>query len=139
MNNKLLITLLILITLYVLYPFRPIVIENKSILNNISTIIDMEIDGIEMFYPVIIVDDINDITLINHEKIHFYQMRDSLPIVYHIMYLGYYIRYRLSGMNSIEAYLNLCFEKEAYDKENDLNYLKTRIPFTHFIYLSEKR
>ncbi len=128
-------SLLILLMFYLLYPFKPIIIQNDLILDSTSIIVGGKIDGLEFFYPFTIVRDLNDQTVIRHELIHFKQIQDSLPIVYHLLYLKYYINNRMAGMNHNWAYLNICFELEAYAKENDKDYWNNRIPFSHFLYL----
>lgn len=58
----------------------------------------------------------NDIDL-NHEKIHLRQQLELLIIFFYLIYLVEWI---------IKGYRNISFEKEAYDNEDNLNYLKTR-------------
>ena len=64
--------------------------------------------------------------LINHEKIHLRQQLELLIIPFYIWYLSeYYIRY-LKYKNADLAYRNISFEKEAYENDQNLNYLKNR-------------
>ena len=58
----------------------------------------------------------NDIDL-NHEKIHLAQQIELLVIPFYIIYLIEWI---------FKGYRQICFEKEAYNNENNLDYLKTR-------------
>jgi len=66
----------------------------------------------------------NDPEMINHEKIHLRQQLELLVFPFYILYLLHYlinlIRYKKHDL----AYRNIVFEKEAYDYETDLNYLK---------------
>jgi hypothetical protein len=80
------------------------------------------------FYPFIICGSKTDITpeLINHERIHLRQQRELLIIPFYIWYLIAYYR---------KGYLNVSFEKEAYDNDLDLNYLKKRNIFAFRKYL----
>lgn len=80
------------------------------------------------FYPFIICASKTDITpqLINHERIHLRQQRELLIIPFYIWYLIAYYR---------KGYLNVSFEKEAYDNDLDLNYLKKRNIFAFRKYL----
>lgn len=55
--------------------------------------------------------------VINHEAIHFAQMKDYFYVFYYPVYLYQCIRY---------GYRNCPFEKEAYDNDDNLDYLKTR-------------
>ena len=67
-----------------------------------------------------------NVTLVNHELIHLRQQLELLVLPFYIWYgLEYVLRF-LKYRNHQEAYRNICFEREAYSKENDLEYLKTR-------------
>jgi hypothetical protein len=67
-----------------------------------------------------------DSLIINHEKIHFQQQIELLILPFYLLYLINYcinlVRYR----NHDLAYYNICFEKEAYANDQNLNYLKGR-------------
>ncbi len=71
------------------------------------------------FFPFIFVspDTTIDKYLINHEKIHLRQQLELLIIPFYIWYL---IELKFKG------YYNICFEKEAYENDFDLSYLKKR-------------
>ncbi len=64
--------------------------------------------------------------LINHEKIHLRQQLELLIVPFYIWYLSeYYIKY-LKYKDPNLAYRNISFEKEAYENEQNSDYLKTR-------------
>jgi len=67
----------------------------------------------------------------NHEKIHTSQMKELLYLFFYIIYLLNYIINILSfKFRSIkESYRNIKFEKEAYQNERDMSYLKNRKHF----------
>lgn len=70
--------------------------------------------------------------LINHEKIHLKQQLELLIIPFFVIYvLEFYIRL-LQYNNWKMAYRNISFEREAYENEKDLNYIKRR-PLWNFI------
>lgn len=71
------------------------------------------------FWPFIFIAPGVRITpeLINHERIHLRQQLEMLILPFYIWYL---IALFTKG------YMNISFEKEAYDNERNLNYLKTR-------------
>ena len=80
-------------------------------------------------YPFIVLSyrqDMDNDVLINHEKIHIKQQIEMLIVPFFLWYgfefLIRFIHYR----NSRQAYLNISFEKEAYQNEKDLHYLKQR-------------
>lgn len=80
-------------------------------------------------WPFIFLSDktsLLDPVLLNHEKIHLRQQLESLLIFFYVIYLGSYLINRFKGMQATEAYLNICFEREAYFYEHHPNYLKTR-------------
>ncbi|MBK7341583.1 MAG: hypothetical protein IPQ10_12640 [Saprospiraceae bacterium] len=90
-------------------------------------------------WPFIVVDDhslINDTALINHERIHLRQQLELLIIFFYFIYGLHYLIQLLKGMDRHQAYLNICFERESYLYESDLDYLDNRraFSFLNFIY-----
>jgi hypothetical protein len=79
---------------------------------------NMDIAGIAIF-PFIFINPKVKITpeLINHEKIHIRQQLELLIIPFYIWYLIEIYR---------KGYRNNRFEREAYDNEHNLHYLKRR-------------
>lgn len=79
------------------------------------------------FFPFIFVNDASDIdeVLINHEKIHLRQQLELGIIPFYIWYL--IALYRV-------GYMEIKFEREAYDNENNLEYLKNRKPYSFMKY-----
>jgi len=71
---------------------------------------------------------IDDVTL-NHEAIHTAQMKEMLYVFFYLWYLVEWIVRLIKYKNANEAYLNICFEREAYIYEEELDYLETRKPF----------
>ena len=68
----------------------------------------------------------NDQVFINHEKIHLRQQLELLIIPFYIWY-GLEFLIRLAKYKDrYQAYRNICFEREAYQNEKDLDYLKKR-------------
>ena len=86
-------------------------------------------DGIRglAFWPFIFISSktVIDEELINHERIHLKQQLELLIIPFYIWYL---IELYTKG------YYNVKFEREAYDNDKDLEYLKTRKPYSWFKY-----
>jgi hypothetical protein len=66
------------------------------------------------------------LVLMNHERIHLRQQIELLVlpffVIYGLDYLVKLIRYRNRNL----AYRNVVFEREAYENEYDLSYLKSR-------------
>ena len=69
---------------------------------------------------------LSDSTL-NHESIHTAQMKELLYIPFYLLYgLEQLVKLIKNGFKGHSAYRDISFEKEAYNNEHDLNYLKTR-------------
>jgi len=67
-----------------------------------------------------------DRTLINHEKIHIKQQAELLLIFFYFFYVLEWIFKFLKHKNRYIAYKNISFEREAYQNENNFNYIKNR-------------
>lgn len=65
-------------------------------------------------------------TLINHEKIHIRQQLELLWVIFFIWYGIEFLVRLIQFKNAYEAYQNISFEKEAYQNDTNLNYLKQR-------------
>ncbi|MEM5565998.1 hypothetical protein WNY78_12825 [Psychroserpens sp. AS72] len=70
--------------------------------------------------------------LMNHEKIHMRQQLELLVIPFYIFYTIEFVIRLIQYKKWYLAYQNISFEREAYYKEKDLNYLKSR-PFWSFV------
>lgn len=78
--------------------------------------------------------------MINHEAIHTAQMKEMLYVPFYLWYVVEWfvrlIKERWTGKG--DAYKDICFEKEAYQNEDNLEYLEQR-KFWNFIkYLKNK-
>ncbi|MDR7212497.1 hypothetical protein [Flavobacterium piscis] len=71
-------------------------------------------------------------TFVNHEKIHLRQQIEMLIFPFFIWYFSEYVIRLIQYKNTAIAYRNISFEREAYAKETDFNYLKKR-PFYQFL------
>lgn len=80
-------------------------------------------------FPFILVKDKdlkNDAFLINHEKIHLHQQLELLIFPFYLWYFIEYIIRLLQYKNAALAYRNISFEREAYENDQDLEYLRKR-------------
>jgi hypothetical protein len=68
-------------------------------------------------------------TILNHERIHFWQQVELLFIVHWLLYTIFYIAGRLNSKNHEEAYRSIPFEREAYAFEKNHQYLSERKAF----------
>ena len=73
--------------------------------------------------------------LIQHESIHTQQMREMLFFGFYLWYLGEWI-VRIPMKSN--AYLNISFEREAYQHMDDEDYLQNRRPFAWIKYLKKR-
>lgn len=71
-------------------------------------------------------DKLTDITLINHERIHWQQQKEMLILPF---YLWYVIEWMFKG------YRHISFEREAYVNEHDLEYPGIRKRYAWVKYL----
>ncbi|MBP7173046.1 MAG: hypothetical protein KBA33_03120 [Cloacibacterium sp.] len=87
-----------------------------------------KISGITLF-PFIFLkkkEDKRNLVLINHEKIHLRQQLELLVIPFYIWYVVEYFYWYFKYKDSYLAYRRICFEREAFAKENSTQYLKER-------------
>ncbi|HEX8562531.1 MAG TPA: hypothetical protein VF676_06075 [Flavobacterium sp.] len=70
--------------------------------------------------------DVSDPVMLNHERIHIRQQVELLVFPFFIWYGTEYLLRLLIYWDAKKAYRNICFEREAYQNEKDLNYLKKR-------------
>ncbi|MCU0447926.1 MAG: hypothetical protein MUE85_23750 [Microscillaceae bacterium] len=73
--------------------------------------------------------------LIHHEKIHLQQQLELLILPFYILYALNYLGNRFKYPTHDQAYRNICFEREAYTHEYDLEYLKNRPLWSFWRYL----
>ena len=88
-------------------------------------------------WPIIILkhDNLrNDAVLINHERIHLKQQFELFILPFYILYFMEWIIGIIKYKDTHLAYRNISFEREAYDNEENLNYLRERSLFSFFKY-----
>jgi hypothetical protein len=73
----------------------------------------------------------DDERLINHERIHLRQQLEMMVLPFYVWYLAEYAWHRLHGRTHRQAYLRISFEREAYARDQDLDYLLYR-PWWNF-------
>ena len=73
--------------------------------------------------------------VINHEKIHFCQQMELLILPFYLLYLLSYLINLARFKNHEQAYFNICFEKEAYANDRNINYRKRRALYSWLKYL----
>jgi hypothetical protein len=76
-----------------------------------------------------------DERMLNHEAIHTAQMNELLYIFFYVFYIVDWLIGLMAYVSFSKAYRDICFEKEAYQNEGNINYLKSRKPFAFIKYL----
>lgn len=74
--------------------------------------------------------------VINHERIHTAQMVETLFVFFYLLYLLEWIYWLIRRLfdRSINPYLSISFEREAYSNDTDTSYLKRRRLFSAWRY-----
>ncbi|MCU0467837.1 MAG: hypothetical protein MUF58_04480 [Arcicella sp.] len=86
----------------------------------------MKVNGMAIF-PFLFVRSKNPSKiLINHERIHFRQQLELLIIPFYFWYVVEYLLHRIKGKSGNQAYRSISFEREAYQNDENLSYLKNR-------------
>lgn len=67
-----------------------------------------------------------DTFLLNHEKIHLKQQVELFIIFFYLWYGVEYLARIFQYKNRFLAYRNISFEREAYQNETNLEYIKSR-------------
>lgn len=68
--------------------------------------------------------------VVNHEKIHTRQQKELLFIPFYLIYILEWLVRLIQFRNQQKAYMNISFEREAYNHGHDLTYLKKRKPYS---------
>lgn len=64
--------------------------------------------------------------LLNHERIHLAQQIELFILPFYCWYFLAYCWNRVKGQRHHQAYRNIIFEKEAYENDENLQYLASR-------------
>lgn len=75
---------------------------------------------------------------LNHEAIHTAQIKEFLYVFYYLWYIIEYLIRLLIYFNFHKAYKNISFEREAYENEDNLNYLNNRKHYASTKYISPR-
>jgi len=74
-------------------------------------------------------------TVENHEAIHGEQQKEMLIVLFYAWYLIEWLIKWVYYRNSLTAYKNISFEREAYSNQNDIVYLDIRKHYTWTKYI----
>ena len=101
----------------------PIIIEDSSIPKYLSVFINI---GAITLWPFVISRNKLNKQVLNHETIHIKQQQELLMIGFYILYIYYWIKGLIAYGNTQMAYYSIPFEMEAYDNDENLEYLDKR-------------
>lgn len=68
----------------------------------------------------------------NHETIHLRQQQEMLFLPFYIIYVLELLYRSVQYRSFYKGYMNISHEREAYQHDHDLDYLKTRKCFAQF-------
>ena len=75
----------------------------------------------------------------NHERIHTVQMREMGYLPFYIWYVIEWLIRCCRFIRPRVAYRNISFEREAYEHQKDLNYLKHRKHYAFLKWITNKK
>ena len=106
---------------------KPITIISPTFTRLMSIVIDVYAITI---LPFIISKEQMSETVLNHETIHIHQQKELLVIGFYLLYLFYYLVGYVKYKDKQMAYYMIPFEQEAYENDQNLDYLKDRRPYS---------
>lgn len=106
---------------------KPITIVSAWFTDLVSIVIDVY--AITLFPFIISREPMGPETL-NHETIHIHQQMELLVIGFYLLYVYYYLVGLAKYKDKQKAYYMIPFEQEAYEYDNQLDYLETRKPYS---------
>ena len=106
----------------------PIFYENSKLPVYLSKIVPINVWAFSFAIWVVCRGEMSPRTR-NHETIHYHQQLELLFIGQWILYVFYWLKGLITYRNGEIAYRQSPFEREAYDNDQNLDYLKTRKPF----------
>jgi hypothetical protein len=103
----------------------PVFVENSRIPVWLSYLAPIEIAAVSVGLMVFSRGAVDDETR-RHETIHYLQWVELGFVGYLVLYAYYYVRNRAMGLSGEAAYMQIPFEREAYDHEADAGYIERR-------------
>ena len=79
-----------------------------------------------------------DAILLHHERIHLRQQLELLWIFFFIIYLTEFIAKIIIYKQPKRAYRNISFEREAYENEYDLDYVRRKPMWSFRAYIFDR-
>jgi hypothetical protein len=106
---------------------KPIVIVSPWFTKLVSIVI--EVGAITLFPFIISRYPMSERTL-RHETIHIKQQAELLVVFFYLLYAAYYLIGLVKYRDKQKAYFMIPFEQEAYEYDDQVDYLQKRKLFT---------
>ena len=113
---------------------KPIAFENSRIPKLVSYVSPIEPFAVS-FGPFIFCKSTFPDRTLRHETIHYHQQLELLFVFHWILYLVFHVKGMLTEKNGAQAYRQNPFELEAYDNDDDIDYLASRGMYSWVSYL----
>lgn len=114
--------------------WKPIIIKNSRIPGVVSKITSISISVVCFAIFVFCKYKNPSKTQVRHETIHFQQQLELLFVFQWILYGFFWLKEYIKSKDAFRAYYLNPFEQEAYQNEDDANYLKERKRFSWWRY-----
>ena len=108
----------------------PIIKQNLQIINFFTIFFGEQMNAVTLYPYIFTRYSETASNIINHEKIHCEQYKETLIIGYYFIFFINYIINWFYYLDVHKAYRNVLFEKEAYENMNNYDYLKYRRRFS---------
>lgn len=112
----------------------PLFYENSKLPVHLSKIVPIDVYAFSFAIWVVCRGEMSEKTK-NHETIHYKQQLEMLFVFQWIMYGLFHLWGLIKYRNGQEAYYENPFEREAYDNDQDLDYLKERKHYSWVKYI----
>jgi hypothetical protein len=89
----------------------------------------VDVYAITIFPFIISKEEMSEITL-NHETIHIQQQKELFVLGFYPLYFFFYLWGFIKYKDKHQAYYRIPFEQEAFENDQNLNYLKDRKSFS---------
>lgn len=112
---------------------KPWYFENSKVPVILSYLAPIDIGAITIGPLVFSRGEMSEVTK-NHEAIHWQQYIETGILGFIVLYYSYYLWNYVKYRDGKTAYFMIPFEREAYDHDEDLEYLDSRKRFEWFRY-----
>ncbi len=109
--------------------WKPFFIENSRVPVVLSYFVPIQIWAITLFFLVFCRGKLDEV-IKRHETIHFQQFLETGVVGFVALYLWDYLHGFIKYRDGYKAYMRIRAEQEAYDNDQDVDYLANRPRFS---------